>query len=286
MRVEALTDPEEFLQRLLRLTGPSEARHNLIIGLATTLIRDPQVYPDYRLWTVDAGGRTVAAALRTLPYNLVLAEPAAAGALAVLTAAVFEAGEPLPGVAGTRPFVDEFVAEWARLGGGQARLALAQGIFALERVVPVTGVAGGPRRAGPADRDLVLDWVVRFQEEAVPDPGRGLERLKASVDHRLSAEPASSGYWLWEVDGEARSLTSHGGRTPNGVRIGPVYTPPEHRGRGYASALVAAQSAWLLDHGHRFCFLYTDLANPTSNAIYRRIGYHQVAEAAEFHFDG
>ena len=69
-----------------------------------------------------------------------------------------------------------------------------------------------------------------------------------------------------------------GGRTPNGTRIGPVYTPPSERGHGYASALVAAASQAQLDEGLAFCFLFTDLANPTSNHIYQAIGYEPVTD--------
>jgi predicted GNAT family acetyltransferase len=94
---------------------------------------------------------------------------------------------------------------------------------------------------------------------------------------------------LWEDEGEPVSLAGWGGPTPNGIRIGPVYTPPELRSRGYATALTAELSQRLLDGrlyqgGRQFCFLYTDLANPTSNAIYERIGYRLAAEAAEVVF--
>ena len=90
-------------------------------------------------------------------------------------------------------------------------------------------------------------------------------------------------------EGEVVSICGYGSPTPNGVRIGPVYTPPELRGHGYATALTAELSQRLLDGrlyegGRRFCFLYTDLANPTSNAIYERIGYRRIAEAAEVVF--
>ena len=81
------------------------------------------------------------------------------------------------------------------------------------------------------------------------------------------------------------SMSGYGSETPNGIRIGPVYTPPDLRGRGYATSLVAAQTGWLLGAGRTFAFLYTDLDNPTSNALYRRIGYRMVAEAADVRFD-
>jgi predicted GNAT family acetyltransferase len=99
------------------------------------------------------------------------------------------------------------------------------------------------------------------------------------VGQRLRGD-GTGGFELWEDGGEVVSLSGWGGPTPNGIRIGPVYTPPELRGRGYATSLVAELSQALLDAGRRFCFLYTDLANPTSNAIYERIGYVRVCEAA------
>jgi hypothetical protein len=79
-------------------------------------------------------------------------------------------------------------------------------------------------------------------------------------------------------------MTGASGATPRGIRIGAVYTPPQDRGRGYASNLVAAVSQAQLDAGRTFCFLYTDLANPTSNHIYRAVGYEPVSEAMEFVF--
>jgi predicted GNAT family acetyltransferase len=89
---------------------------------------------------------------------------------------------------------------------------------------------------------------------------------------------------LWE-DPQPVSLAGFGGWTPTGVRIGPVYTPPELRRRGYASALTAELSAQLLAGGLRYCFLYTDLANPTSNRIYQAIGYELVCDSADYAFD-
>lgn len=86
------------------------------------------------------------------------------------------------------------------------------------------------------------------------------------------------------VDRRPVSLVGFGGPTPNGIRIGPVYTPPEHRGHGYASILTARVSQLQLDRGRHFCFLYTDLANPTSNAIYKRIGYERVCDSRELAF--
>jgi len=148
-------------------------------------------------------------------------------------------------------------------------------------------VPGSARVATADDRELALRWWIAFGDEMLHEGGPGRDRAHATLDHRLSSP--SAGILLWEDAGEPVSIAGWGGPTPNGIRMGPVYTPPELRGHGYATALTAELSQRLLDGrlfsgGRRFCFLYTDLANPTSNAIYERIGYRRVAESAEIVF--
>jgi len=106
-----------------------------------------------------------------------------------------------------------------------------------------------------------------------------------AAQRKVEYEQYKLALFLWE-DGPGRpvSLAGCAGRTPNGIRIGPVYTPTELRGRGYASALTAALTQALLDGGRRFCFLFVDVANPTSNRIYERIGYRPVTEVDEWRF--
>jgi len=164
---------------------------------------------------------------------------------------------------------------------------MRQGVYALHEVQPPSGVPGSARVATEDDRELAVRWWLDFGEEAGTSVERGRDIAEASVDYRLSSPVA--GIALWEDGGEPVSLAAWGGPPPNGIRIGPVYTPPELRGHGYATALSAELSQRLLDGrlfdgGRRFCFLYTDLANPTSNAIYERIGYRRVAESAEIVF--
>ena len=132
-------------------------------------------------------------------------------------------------------------------------------------------------------------WFRAFIAEALPTRGRPTHaeaeaHLERSLDIRLG-EDKQSGICLWDHEGDVVSLAAFGGETPNGMRIGPVYTPPERRRRGYASAITAALSEQLLASGRRFCFLYTDLANPTSNRIYRAIGYEHVCDSAEIVFE-
>lgn len=283
MDVELVADPVEFLREAEPLLLADEARHNLILGIAGSL-RDG-LYEEHRLWLVRDGDALVATALRTPPYNLILARPESDEALAALADAV--AGEELPGVVGGVPEVDTFAALWSARTGETAQLSVSQGIYQLDSVVPPPRPAGSSRVADESDHDLLVRWFEAFRDEVVHVGGPGRHEAARAIDRRFATP--GSGFLLWEDGGEPVSLAGWGGRTPNGIRIGPVYTPPELRGRGYATALTAELSQRLLDGdlypgGRRFCFLYTDLANPTSNAIYERIGYRLVCRSEELRF--
>ena len=227
---------------------------------------------------VEEGGRVVGATMRTPPHNLILSELddlAAIGPLLEDARAVFGS---LPGVVGPKEAVAKFAAAWP----AEARLEIAQRAFRADHVDAPAGVPGRMRDYERSDRELAARWMDAFAEEALPEPPPGTS--EEFVDRR--EEDPDGGIVFWEDDGAVVSMAGFGGRTPNGIRIGPVYTPPELRGRGYASALTAAVTQRLLDGGLRFCFLFTDLANPTSNSIYQRIGYEPVSDFDFWSFSG
>jgi predicted GNAT family acetyltransferase len=285
MEVVRFDDAVAFLAEAEPLLLADEARHNLILGIAGTIRDSPDLYPLRSLWLVRKEGRPVGAALRTPPYNLILARPESPHALDALAGGC---AEELPGVNGCEPEVHDFAELWAARTAARPRTNMRQGVYALEQVEPLPGVPGSARVATADDRELVLRWWIAFGEEVLHEGGPHGDNAESMVDHRLSAP--GRGFLLWEDGGDVVSLAGWGGATPNGIRVGPVYTPPELRGRGYATALTAELSQRLLDGrlfegGRRFCFLYTDLANPTSNAIYERIGYRRKAESAEVVFE-
>ena len=140
---------------------------------------------------------------------------------------------------------------------------------------------GAPRRASEADLELLRRWLLDFSREALHEKEPDESRIERTLRQRLEGDEPS--FLIWE-DGEPVSLAGSGGNTPSGSRIGPVYTPPEYRGHGYGSAVTAAITRARLDAGRRFCFLYTDLANPTSNKIYVDLGYERVGDSREYSF--
>jgi predicted GNAT family acetyltransferase len=283
MEVRRLEDAEAWLVAVRPLLLEDEARHNIHFGLANTLMTHPEIYSTKHLWVVSDADRRVGAALQTPPYNLLLARPAIRGVSEALVETILGAGMRVPGVTAADPEARMFADAWCARTGDRIRRVMAQGIYALREVRDPRPTAGAPREATPDDLELVLGWNEAFMDEVVlherGDPAARRRRIEAAFTSE------GEGYWLWGDGDEPVSMTGFSRSTPNGCRIGPVYTPPELRGRGYATALVAHASRDQLAHGRRFCFLYTDMANPTSNAIYRRIGYELVCGSEELAFD-
>jgi GNAT superfamily N-acetyltransferase len=286
MQVRRLDDPTEFMRLATPVLLADEPRHNLILGLADTLTNHPATYASWDLWLVVDAETVVATALQTPPWPLAIGRPLRTGALDALAAELVARGIHPPAVSGVRPEVTEFADAWGSLTGARLTTRMEQGIYALDAVIDLSPASGTARRAGADDADLIERWIHAFHAEASPAPRGAPSEVRQLIALKLkSTDPDQAGFWLWEHEGEPRSLSGYGGVTPNGIRIGPVYTPPQHRGQGFATNLVAQQSAWLLSRGRRFCFLYTDLSNPTSNAIYQRIGYRKVCEGAEIAFE-
>jgi predicted GNAT family acetyltransferase len=273
----------DFLARAGDFLAAREAEHNLILGLGSRLQREPMLYgePAY-LATVEDGGHVVGVTMRTPPHNLILSEIDDENAIPLLLEDARGAFGSLPGVVGPKAPAAEFAELWQEATGADARVEIEQRCFRAEQVRMPVNVAGGMRSYEPHDREVAVRWMDAFVDEALhgPEPESSAE----FVDRRN--EDPDAGLVVWEDGGETVSMAGFGGLTPNGIRIGPVYTPPELRGRGYASGLTAALTQRLLDEGRRFCFLFTDLANPTSNSIYQRIGYRAVSDVDLWRFSG
>jgi uncharacterized protein len=270
-----LADAGEFL-------AAREAEHNLILGLTSRLVREPLLYGEPAYFAVvEDDGRVVGASMRTPPHNLILSELDHDGTIPLLVADAHAAFESLPGVVGPKARAAEFARAWQVETGASSELGIAQRVFEADRVEEPRPTGGSMRDYTPADRDVAIRWMDEFAAEALVRHGPIPETAADMVDRR--EQDPDGGLVLWD-DGGPVSIAGFGGPTPNGIRIGPVYTPPDLRGRGYASALTAALTQRLLDGGRRFCFLYTDLSNPTSNSIYQRIGYRPVADADSWSF--
>jgi predicted GNAT family acetyltransferase len=276
-------DADAFLADAGAWLAEREAEHNLILGLSGMLTREPTNEGDVQpyLALVTSASGPVAAALRTPPMNLLLSEVDDPVALELLADDL--AAEALPGATGPPQAVDGFGLHWVERHGGRVKVLVEERIYRLARVRRPPPTAGDARLASLDDRNLLEAWLMAFHEEALPE-----EADRERVHRQIEAWDPRTGrqFWLLDVDGEPVCLVGAGNPTPTGIRIGPVYTPLQHRSNGYASALTAVVSQWHLDRGRRFCFLYTDLANATANRIYQAIGYEPVTDARMVRFVG
>jgi uncharacterized protein len=284
LQVHRFATVDAYLAMAGDFLAAREAEHNLILGLCTAIRRYPESFasepPTFHAVTA-ADGQVVAAALRTPPNNQILSEADDLAAADGLADAL--ADERLPGVVGPTAVAGRFAERWAAVTGNRTRHTIAERIFQLDRVIPPRQPAGGTwRTASLADRHLVAEWLLAFLAEALPTDPRPDDPLEVA-DRWI--EGTTRTLYVWEDEGDVVSMAAATGETPNGIRISVVYTPPERRRRGYATSLTAAASQDQLDRGRRFCFLFTDLANPTSNRIYQEIGYRQVTDVDLYTFD-
>jgi uncharacterized protein len=282
MQLKRYDNVVEFYRRVEAFLLEREAEHNYLLGACTELMRYPGrlEQPPY-LAALEEGGAVVAAAMMTSRALMIsfIASGAQEEALSMLAHDLAGDHATLPGVRCAAQDARVFAELWHSLKGQAYQLWMAMRIYKLESVKPVVGVPGQLRRAVVADRDLVVEWIAAFNREALGETDTS--RVGAYVDDVLGSD--TRGVYLW-VDGQPVSMAGYSGPTPNGIRVVAVYTPRERRGRGYASACVAALSQLLLDGGRKFCFLFTDLSNPTSNSIYQAIGYTPVSDLESYTF--
>jgi predicted GNAT family acetyltransferase len=284
MHLEFTEDPDHFLTEAAAHLAADPVVTTVISTVTARLATHPMTDAPHCWWAIVREGEdVVGVAMRTAPFvpypAYVLPMPdEAARALARL---LHERGEELGGVNGALPAAQLVAEETARLAGRSVRVGEHTRLFELGELVVPPAPAGRLRLAETVDAELCLAWFRAFATDAAEQAGRTgkhamvdftLEDIRVRIDEGL--------LWLWEdEDGTPVHLT--GANLPaNGVtRIGPVYTPREHRGRGYASRAVAGVSAGYLADGVRCC-LFTDQANPVSNRIYEALGYRAVVDMA------
>ncbi|WP_327680245.1 GNAT family N-acetyltransferase [Kitasatospora sp. NBC_00458] len=300
------TSVDDFHARAGGFLAASPARNTVLLTVVNRLrARGPHYYgervPVFGWWCPEPGGPVGGAFLRTPPFGLRLGEmpDRAAAELAAELAGSPAVGPAANGdgpadgagngsgpgavpvdvteVAGGDHAVAAFSAAWQAATGATASVRTRERLYRLGGPpAPPRPPAGRSRLAGPAERELVIDWLGRFLVEARLTP----TDVAALADDRI----ADRQLHLWEDGGRPVALAGHSAVLAGMSRIGPVYTPPEHRGHGYASGVTAAASAHALGLGATEVLLYTDLSNPTSNSIYRQIGYRPVEDCTVLEF--
>jgi predicted GNAT family acetyltransferase len=266
MRVVRFSDPKAFWRDLQAFLERDETGNTQLLAIGARHAHEP--LPDSPTgFALLADDEPVGAALLNHKGTLFLS-PLAPATLRVLHDAI--AAEP---VAVTDVVAEANTAQaWFALTGAGFETHVGLRLYRLETVRPLPPVPGALRRAGEADFHLLCAWQEAFIAEIA---ARTLLETPADmVRRRLDG----NGAWLWELDG---TPVAHGGHRTTPIcsaRIAPVYTLPEHRGRGYAAALVAGMCRTLLAEGRFPLYLFADALNPVANGVYRRVGFDAVGE--------
>ncbi|WKG05508.1 GNAT family N-acetyltransferase [Mycolicibacterium sp. HK-90] len=228
---------------------------------------------DRILLSVLNGDGAVGAAVQTHDSVLLVnglppeAAPAAAGALACIAA-------DLDGVRGTPSSVTAFIDAWHAVTGVPGTVSSRDVLYRLGELAPPSGVAGEWRPAHATDSEILVRWLDEFFTEAFGEPSN----LEASRAMLAAIAESGDHVLVWSVAGKPVSMARVRGPVVGASRIGPVYTPPQHRGHGYGAAVTAAASRFAVQEGADEVVLFADAGNPVSNRIYRRIGFEAVAE--------
>ncbi len=280
MKLTVYPDAAAFLQRTQETLGQDEVRSNLILGITLRLAKSPAPGAPPYLATVEDGEGLALAAIITPPRNVLVLGWGEAwrDAVGLVAANLVEGGMHPPGVVGPADVSRAFAQAYGERAGVRVRDGLKERLYVLREVVYRPNAAGRFRIAHEGDVDLVAQWYVDFEAEALGEHS-DLAALRDDIAHKIAGGDIA----LWD-DGEPVALAARTRPMPHGISIGPVYTPPAFRNRGYATACTAALSQTLLDSGYEFCTLFTNLANPTANSIYQRIGYRPVADFDEYRF--
>jgi len=279
VRAVAFESAAGFLSQAEPILRGDEARTSLMYGIVRRLAEGGR-YGDEPpvLVCVLAGEEIVALATRTPPYHLIIhAVDLGRDAIPTLVEFLRRRDPDLPGVHAEKEIARQFAEAWTEGHGRNHHVSMEQRLYRLDEVAAVPASPGEFRLAAPADRDLLAAWVCSFITEATP--GDSHPDPLAFVDRHIEA--GTLGVW---DHGGPRTMAAITRGTPRGVAVSLVFTPPESRRQGYASSCVAALSQRQLDAGKSFCTLFTDLSNPTSNAIYQRIGYRPLADITRIDF--
>jgi RimJ/RimL family protein N-acetyltransferase len=273
LRFVLTRDAEEFAERTERLLSAGLECNVLATVLMTVLEGSHRDSPPIFAIGITAEDEVGFAAMRTPPWPLLTSrlEPADAEPL---TDRWLEVDPDVSGLSGLPETARAIAAAWERRTGGTSRRTFSEAMHVLTEVQdpprPAPGMLRLPR---PDERDLLVEWTREFVTEARLI---GAAQAGQMVDGRLRQQ----GLLVWD-DGQPVSLVGVNPAVAGVVRIGPVYTPPPLRRRGYAGSAVAAVSRRALADGANRCMLFTDLANPTSNKIYAEVGYRRCGDWEE-----
>ncbi len=280
MKYTEYENTDDFLARAGESLERQEAVNGLMLGLSLRLRDNKLFYGSQPLFaTVDKSNAIGLIVLMTPPYKLQIFAPHGTDekAFEILARELHERRWPVPGLLAEETTALSFADKWIHITGKNFEMGKKQRIYELRKIRHPVYPPGEFKQAALENLALAREWARRFHEETNTSVNTDEE------DRRVHDRIKAGTLWFWN-DSQPASMAARGRPTPNGEAVNMVYTPPRFRRKGYATAVVARLSQLILDQGKSFCTLYTDLSNPASNSIYRKIGYSPQADVVDILF--
>jgi predicted GNAT family acetyltransferase len=278
MKLYRFEDVVAFHDRTQPYLLQHEAQQYVLLSFIKALIKFPERYsePPY-LAIVEEHGKIVAITVCLFSQHLVLSVMPNLSAVQLIVDDLYAANRTLLGVSGIVNEAQAFATAWTMQSGQSSHLKIQLRFYQLDAVRPVSGVKGHLRLAEDSDRSLLIEWFEAFSQVVVVE---GSE----TAEQRVASQLSQKVLYIWQdqipvsLVGTSRTVSGNG-------MVRSVYTSPEHRKNGYASASVAAVSQILLDQGCKSCYLSTNLKNSTSNRIYQTVGYQPICDWHRYTFE-
>lgn len=280
MVVTTYAAAEDFLGTVEAYLASNVAVHGLTVGICRRLIRHPErVETRPCLKTVADESDLTLVAMMTPPHKLIVyghRDDLDEAAERLVRNLVREAWQ-IPGALGPTEVVRRVAERWADITGQRCRREGQLRAYELRRVRSAVPQRGRLRLAVAADVDLLAEWRYAFDEAIVGEADR--EEARRATERGIEG----GHIYVWDDDGPV-SMAMKTRPTGKRISVSAVYTPPELRGRGYATACVGELSRLLLESGRAYCTLFVDVSNTAAERVYQKIGYEPTCEFEEYAF--
>ena len=269
----------EFLKESRDFLYKQEIANNVVIGVVEQSVALPASDKIY-LATYIKSGRVEGAFMMTPPHRLSIANGSSEESIHFALEDLKKNSINMSGIFASKNNAKIFLSDFEKCFSGEIRENKKLLCYFLESVNNIKKASGGMSIASLEDLHLIADYMTNFFEEAGAISAKG-EELKIKITRGIEKGDM---YYVWKDADKVVSIANISRNTDNLAVISGVYTPLSLRNRGYAGSLVAELSKLRLEKGDKYCCLYADSENPTSNKIYQRIGYKFHSETFEYDF--
>ncbi|MBD3195807.1 MAG: GNAT family N-acetyltransferase [Candidatus Lokiarchaeota archaeon] len=285
MKYEFFDDIDRYYNLVYPYLIKDEAKNILLFSILNSLKDNPHKFGDEKpfLATIsDNRDNILLVSLRTPPYNLVISYTKDLGSIKYLATQLNKNSISLPGCLGFKEGVEKFNNKWIKINHLKQKIAMNERIYQLKKVNK--NLLGNDNFivADINYESLVISWAKDFLKEALKEIQN--KEIFVNYINQIYDDIKNEKIFLLIHEGEPVTMARKAGKTPNGNLINFVYTPPNLRRKGYATQSVAKLSQKLLNEGNRYCYLFTDLSNPTSNSIYKKIGYKPIIDFVQYKY--